>query len=117
MLLSLSVKSERFMRSADLLPSPSTILFPLISVLFVAPLSPVVVQREAQIGLAKVLGTVWLPGFGSALSTIGFGAMIALKLLDLCSTKSSVRLRLSSAWCRLAPRLQVRRTSPFRPRQ
>jgi MFS family permease len=59
----------------------ATILFPLISILFVAPLSPVVVQREAQIGLAKVLGTVWLPGFGSALSTIGFGAMIAFSSL------------------------------------
>ena len=29
----------------------------------------------------KVLGAVWLPGFGSALSTIGFGAMIAFSSL------------------------------------
>ena len=29
----------------------------------------------------KVLGAVWLPGFGSALSTVGFGAMIAFSSL------------------------------------
>lgn len=55
----------------------ATIVFPLITVLLVAPLTPVAVQRGAQTGLMKVLGAVWLPGFGSALSTVGFGAMIA----------------------------------------
>ena len=35
----------------------------------------------AQSGLMKVLGAVWLPGFGSALSTVGFGAMIAFSSL------------------------------------
>jgi MFS family permease len=59
----------------------ATILLPLSSILFVAPLTPVVVQRGAQTGLMKVLGTVWLPGFGSALSTIGFGAMVAFSSL------------------------------------
>src|SRR5258708_1930174 len=29
----------------------------------------------------KVLGAVWLPGFGSALSSVGFGAMIAFSSL------------------------------------
>ena len=59
----------------------ATILFPLITVLLVAPLTPVPVQRGAQTGLMKVLGAVWLPGFGSALSTVGFGAMIAFSSL------------------------------------
>jgi MFS family permease len=59
----------------------ATVLFPLISILFIAPLTPVVVQRGTQTGLMKVLGTVWLPGFGAALSTIGFGAMIAFSSL------------------------------------
>lgn len=59
----------------------ATILFPLITVLLVAPLAPVPVQRGAQTGLLKVLRAVWLPGFGSALSTVGFGAMIAFSSL------------------------------------
>ena len=59
----------------------ATVLLPLITVLLVAPLTPVPVQRGAQAGLMKVLGAVWLPGFGSALSTVGFGAMIAFSSL------------------------------------
>lgn len=59
----------------------ATIFLPLLTVLLVAPLTPVAVQRGAQTGLLKVLGTVWLPGFGSALSTVGFGAMIAFSSL------------------------------------
>jgi hypothetical protein len=47
----------------------------------VAPLTPVPIQRGAQTGLMKTLGAVWLPGFGSALSTIGFGATIAFSSL------------------------------------
>jgi MFS family permease len=59
----------------------ATVVFPLITVVLVAPLAPVAVQRGAQSGLLKVLGAVWLPGFGSALSTVGFGAMIAFSAL------------------------------------
>jgi MFS family permease len=59
----------------------ATILFPLITVLLVAPLTSVAIQREPESGLLKVLGAVWLPGFGSALSTVGFGAMIAFSSL------------------------------------
>ena len=59
----------------------ATILFPLMTVLLVAPLTPVPIQRGAQTGLMKTLGAVWLPGFGSALSTIGFGATIAFSSL------------------------------------
>ena len=59
----------------------ATIVFPLTTVLFVIPLRSVAVQRGSQSGLLKVLGSVWLPGFGSALSTMGFGAMIAFSSL------------------------------------
>jgi MFS family permease len=59
----------------------ATILFPLITVLLVIPLTPGAVQRGVQTGLMKVLAAVWLPGFGSALSTVGFGAMIAFSSL------------------------------------
>jgi MFS family permease len=59
----------------------ATILVPLIAVLLVAPLASIPAHRGTQAGLMKVLGTVWLPGFGSALSTIGFGAMIAFSSL------------------------------------
>ena len=59
----------------------ATIVFPLATVLLVIPLRSVAVQRGSQSGLLKVLGSVWLPGFGSALSTMGFGAMIAFSSL------------------------------------
>jgi MFS family permease len=59
----------------------ATIVFPLVAVLLVAALAPVAVRRGTQTGLMKVLGAVWLPGFGSALSTVGFGAMIAFSSL------------------------------------
>jgi len=59
----------------------ATMLVPLFAILLIAPLSPVHTQRGAQADLMKVLGAVWLPGFGSALSTVGFGAMIAFSAL------------------------------------
>ena len=59
----------------------ATILMPLVTVMLVAPLSPVPAQHGTQAGLIKVLGRVWLPGFGAALSTLGFGAMIAFSSL------------------------------------
>ena len=59
----------------------ATMLVPLFAVPLVAPLSAVPAQRGTQAGLMKVLRAVWLPGFGSALSTVGFGAMIAFSAL------------------------------------
>ena len=59
----------------------ATILLPLITVFLVALLTPVPVQHGAQSGLLNVLSAVWLPGVGSALSTVGFGAMIAFSSL------------------------------------
>jgi MFS family permease len=59
----------------------ATMLVLLITVLLVAPLSPVPAQHGTRAALTKVLGVVWLPGFGAALSTVGFGAMIAFSAL------------------------------------
>lgn len=50
---------------------------PLLTVLLVARLSPVLPQLESKPPLKTVVAEVWLPGFGSALSSIGFGAIIA----------------------------------------
>jgi predicted MFS family arabinose efflux permease len=59
----------------------ATALVPLIAVLLVVPLSPVQPQQGERAGVMKVLGAVWLPGLGSALSTVGFGAMITFSAL------------------------------------
>jgi MFS family permease len=52
-------------------------LIPFLTVLLVAQLSTVPPQREARPPLKTVAAAVWLPGFGSALSSVGFGAIIA----------------------------------------
>jgi len=52
-------------------------LMPLVTVLLVALLSPVPAQGGARPSIRTVAAAVWLPGFGSALSSIGFGAIIA----------------------------------------
>ena len=52
-------------------------LMPLLTVLLVFRLSPVAPPREARAPLKTVAAAVWLPGFGSALSSVGFGAIIA----------------------------------------
>jgi MFS family permease len=52
-------------------------LMPLLTVLLVFRLSPVAPQREARAPFKTVAAAVWLPGFGSALSSVGFGAIIA----------------------------------------
>lgn len=55
----------------------ATTLMPMATVLLVAPLPGVAPQREARPPLKTVAAAVWMPGFGSALSSIGFGAIIA----------------------------------------
>jgi phenylpyruvate tautomerase PptA (4-oxalocrotonate tautomerase family) len=45
-------------------------LMPLLTVLLVFRLSPVASQREARAPLKTVAAAVWLPGFGSALSSL-----------------------------------------------
>src|SRR3954454_8317556 len=59
----------------------STTLVPLATIALVAPLAPVPLQRGTRPALLKVARVVWKPGFGSALSSIGFGTMIAFSSL------------------------------------
>ncbi len=55
----------------------ATTLMPLGTVLLVSLLSPVPQPHGAEAPLKSVAAAVWLPGLGSALSSIGFGAVIA----------------------------------------
>jgi MFS family permease len=59
----------------------ATIVAPLVAVLFVGRLRPTPAQAGQRAGFAKVANTVWIPGLGSALSSIGFGAMLAFSSL------------------------------------
>jgi MFS family permease len=59
----------------------ATALIPLVTLLMVTPLAAVPPQGGMQAGLLNVARVVWLPGFGSALSSIGFGAMIGFSSL------------------------------------
>lgn len=59
----------------------STALLPLLTLLCVAALAPVAPIPRQQAGLMKVMGSVWLPGIGAALSSIGFGAITAFSAL------------------------------------
>ena len=55
----------------------ATILAPLATLLLVAPLAAVAPSSGTRPGFARVVGAVWVPGFASALSSIGFGALTA----------------------------------------
>jgi MFS family permease len=59
----------------------ATMLAPLGTMLVVAPLHPVAPLPNTRPAFAKVAGTVWLPGFGSALASVGFGAITAFVVL------------------------------------
>lgn len=52
-------------------------LIPLATVLLVALLPPVPAQPGPRPAFKTVAAAVWLPGFGSALSSVGFGAIIS----------------------------------------
>src|SRR4051794_10045449 len=59
----------------------ATASIPLFTLLLVAPLTSVSAQSGAPTGFMKVARAVWMPGIGAALSTVGFGAMIAFSSL------------------------------------
>src|SRR5438046_1832264 len=52
-------------------------LFPLAALLLSAPVRRVTRTARAHAPLSAVIGAVWVPGVGLALSSFGFGAMIA----------------------------------------
>jgi MFS family permease len=59
----------------------ATTLIPLATILLVAPLASVASSGGTRSHLFKVARAVWMPGLGSALSSIGFGTMIAFSSL------------------------------------
>jgi MFS family permease len=60
----------------------ATTLVPFVTLLLVAPLSAVPPARRAgRPALISVARAVWMPGVGSALSSIGFGAVLAFSAL------------------------------------
>jgi MFS family permease len=59
----------------------ATTLLPLATLMLVAPLQRVPSTPRTRTGLVRVMAAVWVPGLGSALSSIGFGAMTAFSAL------------------------------------
>lgn len=58
-----------------------TIVLPLATLAWIAPMRGVASVTEVRSGLRKVIAAVWLPGVGAALSSVGFGAIIAFGAL------------------------------------
>lgn len=59
----------------------ATTLLPLATLLAIVPLRGVAPVPRVQAGLMHVMASVWVPGLGAALSSIGFGAMTAFSAL------------------------------------
>ena len=59
----------------------ATALLPLVTLLSVVWLRRVPSRGRVPTGLLKVMATVWVPGVGAALSSIGFGAITAFGAL------------------------------------
>jgi MFS family permease len=53
----------------------ATAAAPLVTLLLVAPLPAVAPVQHARFSFAEVIGAVWVPGLGSALGSVGFGAV------------------------------------------
>jgi MFS family permease len=58
-----------------------TALAPLAPLLLIVPLPALVPVPRARLSFAKVVGQVWIPGFGSALASVGFGAVTTFAAL------------------------------------
>jgi MFS family permease len=59
----------------------ATTILPLATVLVILPIEAVRPIRRSQAGFMKVMSSVWIPGAGAALSSVGFGAIIAFSSL------------------------------------
>jgi len=59
----------------------ATTLLPLATLALVAPLRRIRSTVPVRAGLLKVMAAVWVPGVGSALSSVGFGAVTAFSAL------------------------------------
>jgi MFS family permease len=58
-----------------------TALAPLATLLLIAPVPAVVPVSRARFSFARVVGEVWVPGFGAALGSVGFGAVTTFAAL------------------------------------
>jgi MFS family permease len=59
----------------------ATSLIPIATLLFVAPLRAVAPSPHTRPAFTKVIGAVWVPGLGLALSAVGFGAITTFVVL------------------------------------
>jgi MFS family permease len=59
----------------------TTILLPFATLLCVVPLRGAAPVQRSQTGLMKIMASVWFPGVGAALSSVGFGAITAFSAL------------------------------------
>jgi MFS family permease len=59
----------------------ATMLIPLVTLLLVAPVRPVAPLPNARPAFTRVIGVVWMPGVGLALSSFGFGAITTFIVL------------------------------------
>src|SRR5436305_5901014 len=58
-----------------------TVAAPLLTLLLVAPLPIVAPVQHARASFTQVIGAVWVPGLGSALGSVGFGAVTTFAAL------------------------------------
>jgi MFS family permease len=59
----------------------ATVIAPLATLLLIARLQGAAPVQKGSPGILSVVGRIWLPGFGAALSSVGFGAIIAFSSL------------------------------------
>jgi MFS family permease len=59
----------------------ATAAAPLATLLLVVPVPAVAPAQHARFSFAEVVGAVWVPGLGSALGSVGFGAVITFVAL------------------------------------
>ncbi|MET4802239.1 arabinose transporter [Bradyrhizobium sp. LB11.1] len=63
----------------------ATAAAPLLTLLLVAPVPTVSPVQHARVSFAEVIGAVWVPGLGSALGSVGFGAVTTFVALLFAS--------------------------------
>ncbi|MGY4235522.1 MFS family permease [Bradyrhizobium sp. USDA 4449] len=63
----------------------ATAIAPLLALLLVVPLPAAAPMQQARSSFAKVLGSVWVPGLGCALGSVGFGAVTTFVALLFAS--------------------------------
>lgn len=59
----------------------TTAILPLVALAVVLPLPPVPTHGRRSVPLREVLGAIWIPGIGLAMSSLGFGAMMTFAAL------------------------------------